>query len=176
MEDRPMSEDYYQSPDDDDLTPETTLEDAYWHYMNRAAENFMWFCRMMGLMVLVLYMWPVHATDLDGQWSNSPNAEWYKKQVPTPETLRIYELEWGSCCDIGDACQPCVVHRYNNKPPWREGFYYVKDGITHSLPPHIVDYVPWTPTGKPVLFLAPYDSGKVKKGEPVCLKVPGGSS
>lgn len=111
------------------------------------------------------------ATDWQG-----PKDPWYEKQVPTPETLKAYDILWQSCCDTGDVCQDCVVHHVSAKPPWTEGWYYTKDGVTKPLPSHIVEYVPWTPTGKPVLFIAPYSSGKLEKGEPVCLKVPGGSS
>lgn len=128
------------------------------------------------ILVTLLGMYKARATDLDAQWANSPNAAWYKKQVPTPQTLKAYELSWESCCDLGDACQECVVHHYTNKPPWGDSWWYEKDGVLKQLPNHIVDFVPWTPTGKPVLFLAPYSAGKIKKGEPVCLKIPSGDT
>lgn len=99
---------------------------------------------------------------------------WYEAQQLTPETMKAYHLSWGSCCNHGDVCKSCVVHRTSNLPPWGDSWWYEKDGITNPLPPHIVEYVPWTPTGKPVIFLAPFSSGNVKVGEPVCLKVPGG--
>jgi hypothetical protein len=101
-------------------------------------------------------------------------GSWYEQQSPTPETKKIYNLGWVTCCDVGDVCKNCIVHRYSDKPPWTEGFWYEKDGEWKQLPPHIVEHVPWTPTGKPVLFLAPYNHGKIKKDEPLCLKVPGG--
>ena len=116
------------------------------------------------------------ATDLNGQWNNSPNSAWYKQQVPTAQTKKIYNLDWESCCDTGDVCQDCVVHKFSNRPPWADGFYYEQNGVLHRLPDHIVEYVPRTPTGKPVLFIAPFDAGKIHKGDPVCLKVPGGDT
>jgi len=118
----------------------------------------------------------IEVTDLDGQWANSPNSAWYEKQRLTPQTKKEYHAAFDSCCDMGDVCQQCVVHHFSNKPPWADGWYYEKDGVLKQLPPHIVDYVDWTPTGKPVLFLYPYDGGVVPKGTPTCLKVPGGSS
>jgi len=108
------------------------------------------------------------------QWANAPHKDWYEKQAPTPDTLKQYEIAWKSCCDHGDVCQDCVVYRVQDKPPWKDGWYYLKDGVPQQLPPHIVEYVPWTPTGKPVLFVAPHASGKMKIGDPVCLKSPAG--
>ena len=110
------------------------------------------------------------------KWANSPNHAWYEKQQLTPATKKIYKLGWNSCCDHGDVCQECVVHRAQDHPPWKEGWYYVRNGKVTQLPPHIVDFVPWTPTGKPVLFLSPITTMTVKEGDPVCLKIPGGSS
>lgn len=101
---------------------------------------------------------------------------WYERQQPTPETLKIYEIGWGSCCNHGDVCKTCVVHRYSERPPWGDSWWYEKDGVTKRLPPHIVEYVPWTPTGKPVLFLAPFAAGNMQAGDPVCLTVPGGAT
>lgn len=128
------------------------------------------------LLSVVIYS-QAHARELyPGQYANAPNKEWYEKQVPTPETLKAYGIMWGSCCDNGDVCQECVVHRVSRQPPFKDEWWYEKDGVAHQLPPHIVEYVPWTPTGKPVLFLSPMYAGKVLMGDPVCLKVPGGQT
>lgn len=131
---------------------------------------------IMAAVIIAVSGYQARATNLNGEWNDSPNSEWYKKQIPTPQTLKIYDISWGSCCDHGDVCQDCVVHKFSNRPPWADGWYYERNGVLKQLPPHIVEYVPWTPTGKPVLFIAPWDSGKMKKGDPVCLKAPGGSS
>lgn len=107
-------------------------------------------------------------------WSDSPHHKWYEEQQPTLETQKEYEIAWKSCCAVGDVCQECVVHRYTDKAPYADGWWYTRDGVTKRLPDHLVAVVPWTPTGKPVLFLAPFNSGKIKAGEPVCLKIIGG--
>lgn len=104
------------------------------------------------------------------------HANWYEQQQLTPLTKKLYELAWGSCCDLGDVCKDCVVYHHASKPPWKGTFWYKQDGVEKEIPAHIIEYVAWTPTGKPVLFLAPYTSGKVQKGEPVCLKIPGGGT
>lgn len=102
---------------------------------------------------------------------------WYEKQMPTQETLAEYHIAWKSCCNHGDVCKTCVVHQTASKPPWRDSYWYKDgDGPMKQLPGHIVEYVPWTPTGKPVLFLAPFGAGDMKAGDPVCLKVPGGAT
>lgn len=137
--------------------------------------------RRLAAVLFVLALWaffcpPALATNLNHEWDNAPYQEWYRAQEPTPETRRVYEILWESCCDTGDVCQACVVHKFSNHPPWQDGWYYERDGKLHALPPHIVQYVPWTPTGKPVLFIAPWGVSKMKAGDPVCLKVPGGAS
>ncbi len=107
-------------------------------------------------------------------WADSPHHSWYEAQQPTPETQQEYAIAWKSCCAVGDVCQECVVHRYTDKAPYADGWWYTREGVTKRLPDHLVAVVPWTPTGKPVLFLAPFNSGKIKAGEPVCLKIIGG--
>ncbi len=104
-------------------------------------------------------------------WSNSPNHAWYEQQQPTPETLKAYNILWKSCCAHGDVCQECVVHRYTNKAPYADGWWYTLNGVTKRLPDHIVDVVSFTQTGKPILFVAPFNSGDMKAGDPVCLKI-----
>lgn len=132
--------------------------------------------RRLLLAALMLFAWSCLSSPASSKdWQGTPNP-WYEAQVPTPETLKVYDLLWKSCCDTGDVCQDCVVHQVSNKPPWKDGWYYERNGVRHELPPHIVDYVPYTPTGKPILFIAPFSSGKVKTGDPVCLKVPGGAT
>lgn len=123
-----------------------------------------------------LYFRPSYATNDNGQWDNDPNKKWYESQKVTPETNKVYEIFWESCCAHGDVCQECVVHRVQREPPFKDEWWYERDGKMTRLPDHIVEFVPWTPTGKPVLFLAPIASGKVKVGDPVCLKTPGGAA
>ena len=139
--------------------------------MNRTLMTF-----LCGVVLLGFVMLGLRQTKGQVDWSNSPNREWYEKQMPTPETLKEYNIMWQSCCAHGDVCQTCVVYRFTDKPPWNEGFWYTNGGIAKKLPEHIVEVVPWTPTGKPVLFLAPVNSGKMKAGDPVCLKVVGGGT
>ena len=127
--------------------------------------------RILIAAALIATALPAHA----GNWQG-PHNPWYEKQMPTPETRSVYGIGWESCCNHGDVCQDCVVHRVSDKPPWRDGWYYTKDGVTRPLPPHIVEYVPYTPTGKPVLFIAPFAAGNMHKDDPVCLKVPGGQT
>jgi len=164
--------------DPDDLPPkETWVERFYWHF-NRCAEEWARWLRALGLLGLLFVLNDrAHATWKPEFANNPPEVqEWYKQQIPTPETLKIYGIGWQSCCNHGDVCQDCVVHHVSDRPPWNDGWYYTKDGVTKPLPPHIVDYVPWTPTGKPILFIAPFAAGKMQIGDPVCLKVPGSGS
>ena len=103
----------------------------------------------------------------------SPEARaWFYSQRLSTEAQRRLGLGFSSCCDAGDV-YPRRFRVVNDGSKYgHEEWQYERGGEWLSIPSDIIEHTE-TPTGQPVLFLFPYDGmPNVKKGTPVCFKLP----
>ena len=122
--------------------------------------------------ILIVLVFNTALAYADGPHRTGSEAWWGEQQL-TPRTQLRLHVSWTSCCEHGDACKTCQF-RVERKPPYADEWWFkTTDGHWRLVPGDEVHHVAYTPTGGPVLFLFPYDSNpRIKKGDPVCLKVP----
>ena len=105
-------------------------------------------------------------------WASPDVRGWFYSQRMTAETQRRLGVQFDSCCTAGDVYNTRFRVVPDGSKYGRDEWQYEKDGEWLSIPPDIIQRTE-TPTGEPVLFLFAYkDHPEIKKGTPVCFKLP----
>ena len=177
MEDRPAMEDFYVPPDADDPFPQPTPDDIFWAYANRAAENFLWFMRVIGFICIVagftyffLLMQGVGATWRPEFSLSEPEVQkWFESQTLTKAAREHFPFT--SCCSHSDRFETTFkVDKSNGEDQWS----YLVDGKWVLIPDYVIHYEGIGGEGKRFDQLRAEGILYIYQGKPTCFWPPDG--
>lgn len=99
---------------------------------------------------------------------SSPYASWYNNAQLTPAAK--LRLGISRCCSGDDVVE--TQFKSNQNKPYKDVYYYLKDGEWLVIPPDIIHWGEHAPDGRATLFALKTAHGSLPVGTPTCFYPP----